>query len=36
MPYRLEAQERALMGGMRGAGFGALLGLGDARRDALP
>ncbi|MGI6078005.1 MAG: 2-iminoacetate synthase ThiH [Fastidiosipilaceae bacterium] len=34
MPYRLEAQERALMGGMRGVGFGALLGLGDARRDA--
>ena len=25
-PYRLNAQERALMGGMRGVGFGALLG----------
>lgn len=33
-PYRLNAQERAVMGGMRGAGFGALLGLGDFRRDA--
>lgn len=32
--YRLEAQERALMGGMRGVAFGALLGLGDFRRDA--
>ena len=28
-PYRFEAQERALMGGMRGAGFSALLGLSD-------
>ena len=26
-PYRFEAQERALMAGMRGAGFSALLGL---------
>ncbi|MGN0507945.1 MAG: radical SAM protein, partial [Ruminococcus sp.] len=26
-PYRLETQERALMGGMRGVGFAALLGL---------
>ena len=26
-PYRVNAQERALMGGMRGVGFGALLGL---------
>lgn len=32
--YRLEAQERALMGGMRGVAFGALLGLGDFRHDA--
>ena len=34
-PYRFEAQERALMGGMRGVGFSALLGLADYRRDAL-
>ena len=34
-PYRFHAQERALMGGMRGVGFGALLGLDDFRRDAL-
>ena len=34
-PYRFEAQERALRGGMRGAGFSALLGLSDFRRDAL-
>lgn len=34
-PYRFYAQERALRGGMRGVGFGALLGLGDPRRDAL-
>ena len=33
-PYRLEAQERALMGGMRGVGFAALLGLADFRKDA--
>lgn len=33
-PYRLNAQERALMGGMRGVGFGALLGLSDFRKDA--
>ncbi|MCD8199854.1 MAG: 2-iminoacetate synthase ThiH [Coriobacteriaceae bacterium] len=33
-PYRLGAQERALMGGMRGVGFGALLGLDDFRSDA--
>lgn len=33
-PYRINAQERAVMGGMRGVGFGALLGLGDFRRDA--
>ena len=34
-PYRFEAQERALMGGMRGVGFSALLGLDDFRKDAL-
>lgn len=34
-PYRFDSQERALMGGMRGAGFSALLGLSDFRRDAL-
>ena len=34
-PYRLNAQERALMGGMRGVGFAALLGLDDFRKDAL-
>ncbi|MBQ9044512.1 MAG: 2-iminoacetate synthase ThiH [Oscillospiraceae bacterium] len=34
-PYRFDAQERALMAGMRGAGFSALLGLDDFRRDAL-
>ncbi|WP_080797190.1 2-iminoacetate synthase ThiH [Arabiibacter massiliensis] len=34
-PYRAEAQERALAAGMRGVAFGALLGLGDFRRDAL-
>ena len=33
-PYRLNAQERALLGGMRGVGFGALLGLSDFRKDA--
>lgn len=33
-PYRINAQERALKGGMRGVGFGALLGLDDFRRDA--
>ena len=33
-PYRFNAQERALMGGMRGVGFGSLLGLGDFRKDA--
>lgn len=32
--YRFDAQERALIGGMRGVAFGALLGLGDFRRDA--
>lgn len=34
-PYRFDSQERALMGGMRGAGFSALLGLDDFRKDAL-
>lgn len=34
-PYRFEAQERALIGGMRGVGFSALLGLSDFRKDAL-
>lgn len=34
-PYRFEAQERAIMGGMRGVGMSALLGLGDFRQDAL-
>lgn len=33
-PYRFDSQERALMGGMRGVSFGALLGLGDFRKDA--
>ena len=32
--YRFNAQERALQGGMRGVCGGALLGLGDFRRDA--
>ncbi len=33
-PYRFYSQERALMGGMRGVSFGALLGLDDFRKDA--
>ena len=33
-PYRLETQERALRGGMRGVGLAALLGLDDFRKDA--
>jgi len=33
-PYRFDAQERALLGGMRGVSFGALLGLDDFRKDA--
>ncbi len=33
-PYRFNAQERAIMGGMRGVAFGSLLGLDDFRRDA--
>ena len=34
-PYRFDAQERALIGGMRGLAFSALLGLSDFRKDAL-
>ena len=34
-PYRMNAQERALKGGMRGVGFAALLGLDDFRKDAV-
>jgi 2-iminoacetate synthase len=33
-PYRFYSQERALIGGMRGVSFGALLGLDDFRKDA--
>ena len=33
-PYRFNAQERAILGGMRGVGFAALLGLDDIRKDA--
>lgn len=33
-PYRFNAQERAIIGGMRGVGFAALLGLNDFRKDA--
>ncbi len=33
-PYRFHAQERAILGGMRGVSFGALLGLDDFRKDA--
>ncbi len=33
-PYRINAQERAVRGGMRGVGFAALLGLDDFRKDA--
>ena len=32
--YRFNAQERAVRAGMRGVSFGALLGLGDFRRDS--
>lgn len=34
-PFRFNAQERALRAGMRGVGFGALLGIDDFRKDAL-
>ena len=33
-PYRFYAQERAILGGMRGVAFGSLLGLGNFRKDA--
>ncbi|WP_416333345.1 2-iminoacetate synthase ThiH [Campylobacter sp. MIT 21-1682] len=33
--YRFNGQERALRAGMRGVGFGALLGIDDFRKDAL-
>lgn len=33
-PYRFYSQERAILGGMRGVAFGALLGLSDFRKDA--
>lgn len=34
-PYRFDAQERAIRGGMRGVACSALLGLADFRKDAL-
>ncbi len=34
-PYRFDAQERAILGGMRGVAGSALLGLSDFRKDAL-
>lgn len=34
-PYRFEAQERAILGGMRAVAGSALLGLSDFRKDAL-
>lgn len=34
-PYRFHSQERAILGGMRGVGFAALLGLDDYQKDAL-
>ena len=33
-PYRFYTQERAILGGIRGVGFAALLGLSDFRKDA--
>ena len=33
-PYRFDAQERAILGGMRGVACSALLGLSDYRKDA--
>ncbi|QKF64778.1 2-iminoacetate synthase [Campylobacter corcagiensis] len=33
-PYRFNSQERALLAGMKGVGFGALLGLDDYKKDA--
>jgi 2-iminoacetate synthase len=34
-PYRFYSQERAILGGMRGVGFSALLGLADYQKDAI-
>ncbi len=34
-PYRLNSQERAILGGIRGVAFGALLGLFDYKKDTL-
>lgn len=34
-PYRFYSQERAILGGMRGVGFAALLGLDDYQKDAV-
>ena len=34
-PYRFYSQERDILGGMRGVGFAALLGLDDYQKDAL-
>lgn len=34
-PYRFYSQERTILGGMRGVGFAALLGLDDYQKDAL-
>lgn len=34
LSYRLNTQERAILGGMRGVGFGALFGLSDPIQDA--
>ena len=34
-PYRFYSQERAILGGMRGVGFAALLGLDDYQKNAL-
>jgi 2-iminoacetate synthase len=34
-PYRFYSQERAILSGMRGVGFAALLGLDDYQKDAL-
>ncbi|GHU40496.1 thiamine biosynthesis protein ThiH [Clostridia bacterium] len=34
-PYRFHAQERAILGGMRGVGLSALFGLSDFRKEAL-
>ena len=34
-PYRINSQERAILGGVRGVAFGALLGLFDYKKDTL-